>query len=141
MKIKLKKLSSKAVIPTYAKYGDAGMDLTAIDWTIEKDIISYYTGIAVEIPEGFVGYVFPRSSIHKQTLALANSVAVIDSGYRGELICKFRVTDTDDRMSLYQVGERIAQLVIMPVPYIQFEEVEELVASERGEGGFGSSGI
>jgi len=140
MKVNIKKLHPDAVIPKYAKEGDAGMDLVATS-IVSEDIsqITYGTGIAVEIPEGFVGYVFPRSSVRKTTLALSNSVGVIDSGYRGEIQATFRRTNGNIQTE-YEVGDRIAQIIIMPVPYVEFTEVEELTSTERGEGGFGSTG-
>jgi len=91
LKIKIKKLHPNAVIPSYSNAGDAGLDLTAIsvEYNDDSDTIDYETGIAVEIPEGYVGLVFPRSSISKQELLLTNSVGVIDSGYRGSIKFKF----------------------------------------------------
>jgi dUTP pyrophosphatase len=139
MQVKIKRLKSNAVIPTYAKEGDAGMDLVATE--IIKDTpeqITYGTGIAMEIRDGFVGLVFPRSSIRKTGLQLSNSVGVIDSGYRGELQATFNKVFGGD--NFYKVGDRIAQIIIIPYPQIEFEEVEELSDSERGEGGFGSTG-
>ena len=135
--VKIKKLHPNSVIPTYSKEGDAGMDLTiteVIKNTTED--VSYGFGIALEIPSGFVGLVFPRSSIRKTDLLLTNSVGVIDSGYRGEIQSTFKKTGG----SVYKVGERGVQIIIMPHPTIQFEEVEELNNTERGEGGFGSTG-
>lgn len=142
MKIKIKKLHPDAVIPTYAKPGDAGMDLTAIsEESIDNNGIfytEYGTGIAVEIPKGYVGLIFPRSSIYKTGLVLSNSVGVIDSGYRGEIKFKFY-----DNLQMYdnpyRIGARIGQLIIIPYPEIEFEEVQELETSERGTGGFGST--
>ena len=82
MKVKIKRLHEDAVIPKYAKPGDAGMDITAISFKRDKDILSYNTGIAIEIPNGYVGLIYPRSSVYKTGLRLCNSVGVIDSGYR-----------------------------------------------------------
>lgn len=139
MKIKIKRLHPNSVIPTYAKHGDAGMDLTATSKIYdENNNVVYGTGLAVEIPEGYVGLVFPRSSICKKDLFLTNSVGVIDSGYRGEIMAKFK--HTDNLPVEYRVGERIAQLIIIPHPYIEFELANELSESERGSGGYGSSG-
>lgn len=139
MKIRIKRLHQNAVIPTYAKHGDAGMDLTATSKSYdENNNVVYGTGLAVEIPEGYVGLVFPRSSICKKDLFLTNSVGVIDSGYRGEIMAKFK--HTDNLPVEYRVGERIAQLIIIPHPYIEFELANELSESERGSGGYGSSG-
>ncbi len=140
MQVKIKKLNPNAVIPTYAKNGDAGMDLVATQILSNTTFdVSYGTGIALEIPEGFVGLVFPRSSIRKYELALSNSVGVIDSGYRGEIQATFKKTNGLDSLA-YKVGDRIAQIMIIPYPPIEFEEVNELNNTERGEGGFGSTG-
>ena len=140
MKVKIKKLHSDTVIPTYAKSGDAGMDLVATEILSNTTFdITYGLGIALEIPEGFVGLVFPRSSIRKYELSLSNSVGVIDSGYRGELQATFKKTNGLDSLS-YKVGDRVAQIMIIPHPTIEFEEVNKLNNTERGEGGFGSTG-
>ena len=140
MKVKIKKLHKNAVIPKYAKSGDAGMDLTAVD-IIENTTfqVTYDLGISVEIPEGFVGLVFPRSSIRNKELILSNSVGVIDSGYRGNIQATFIKTNGLDS-NKYYVNERVAQLLIIPYPQIEFEEVEELSETERGAGNYGSSG-
>jgi len=137
MKVKIKKLNADAVIPRYAKMGDAGMDLTAVWMNQQMEIITYGTGLAVEIPEGHVGLLFPRSSIYKTGMFLTNAVGVIDSGYRGEVMMKFEMTDS---RKMYQVGDRIGQLLIMPYPLVEFEEVSELSSSDRGTGGYGSTG-
>jgi len=140
MKIKIKKLHPDAIIPTYAKPSDAGMDLTAITetWNDTNTMVTYDTGLSMEIPEGFVGLLFPRSSISKTILSLANSVGVIDSGYRGPIMFKFRYPEEG---MVYDIGDRIGQIIIMPYPTIEFEEMEELSSTERGEGGFGSTGV
>ena len=169
MKVKIKKLHPDAVIPAYAKTGDAGMDLTATSVSVDEyGNICYGTGLAFEIPEGYVGLVFPRSSIFKKGIVLSNSVGVIDSGYRGEVSFKFKpsfdkveeVRHPDNPESLglpptaawyeldacgvndstYRIGERIGQIIIMPFPQIEFEAVEELSETERGTKGYGSSG-
>lgn len=129
-----------AVIPSYAKAGDAGMDLTAIGMITTPDYVQYNTGLAIEIPEGYVGLIFPRSSISKVDLALANSVGVIDAGYRGEIICRFKHFCFKGDYKVYKDGERVAQLIIIPYPQIELEEVSELSDTERGTGGFGSTG-
>ena len=140
MQVKIKKLNPNAVIPTYAKPGDGGMDLVATSIISNTTFdITYGMGIALEIPEGYVGLIFPRSSIRKYDLILSNCVGVCDSGYRGELQATFKKTNGLDSLS-YKVGDRIAQIMIVPYPQIQFEEVEELSNTERGEGGFGSTG-
>ena len=140
MQVRIKKLNENAVIPSYAKGGDAGMDLVATSIISETTTdVTYGMGIALEIPYGFVGLVFPRSSIRKYELALTNSVGVIDSGYRGEIQATFKKTNGLDSLS-YKVGDRIAQIMIIPHPEIEFEEADELSDTERGEGGFGSTG-
>lgn len=166
MNVRIKKLHPNAVIPTYAKNGDAGMDLIAVSITPQLDAytgyIEYNTGIAVEIPEGFVGLVFPRSSISNTNHMLANSVGVIDSGYRGEIKVRMKSDSTPlfvDKaieqqglstgekdffngynVNMYNIGDKIAQLIIIPYPQIQFEETDELSETERGEGGYGHTG-
>ena len=137
MNVKVKKLHELVEIPSYAKPGDAGLDLTAVDITTDEyGNVVCHTGLAVEIPEGFVGLVFPRSSISKYDMHLRNSVGVIDSGYRGEIMIKFGFLPDGQ---LYKMGDKIAQLIILPYPQITFEEVEELSETERGTGGFGST--
>jgi dUTP pyrophosphatase len=156
MKVKIQKISPLAQVPSYAKEGDAGMDVMATSIISDTPTqITYGLGIALEIPNGFVGLVFPRSSIRKTGLQLSNSVGVIDSGYRGEIQATFNKTFGGEGMydemkvnnashtnvnDWYKVGDRIVQIIIIPHPEIQFEEVSELSDSDRGEGGFGSTG-
>lgn len=152
MKVNLKKLHPDAVIPSYSKDGDAGMDLTAINngVTNEYGSITYKTGISIEIPDGYVGLVFPRSSVYKTNGRISNSVGVIDSGYRGELMVNFDISlikylvkeynVKDYKGKRYKKGDRIAQIIILPYPQIEFEEVDELSETERGNGGYGSTG-
>lgn len=165
MEVKIKKISASALLPTKAHDTDAGYDLYA-DSKCYDDYgnVVYGTGVAVEIPKGYVGLVFPRSSIAKQDILLSNSVGVIDSGYRGEIMAKFKTTFiTTNPIKLwwqayvlnkktvdlvhssihrneYEIGDRIAQLIIMPYPEVEFKEVNELSNSDRGVGGYGSSG-
>lgn len=138
--VKVKKLSDNAVIPSYSKVGDAGMDLT-ITREIENTSfsVSYGFGISMEIPKNFVGLVFPRSSVRNQDLILSNCVGVIDSGYRGELQATFKKTQGLDSIK-YKVGERGAQIIILPYPQVKMVESDELSNTERGDGGFGSTG-
>lgn len=181
MKIKIKKLNDKAVIPTYAHATDAGLDLTAtsIKRDFENDVFIYRTGLAIEIPEGYVGLLFPRSSNRNTEAYMTNHVGVIDAGYRGEIMVCYKnrtVTNIADEISdiatdfydskaipdefaadnymveqiseinrnavkqPYNVGDRIAQLIIIPYPHIEFEEVDELSDSDRGANGYGSTG-
>lgn len=142
--VKFSKLHPDAVLPSYSKPGDAGLDLTAVAMnyvrTEQTDFYEYDFGLAVEIPEGFVGLVFPRSSITKTDLFLSNAVGVIDSGYRGKLTARFRKTTGSPHT--YSVGDRVCQMVIIPYPRINVVEslYEDLSKTERGTGGFGSSG-
>lgn len=140
MKVKVKKLNENAIIPSYAKLGDAGLDITTTGINeATESYIEYKTGLAIEIPEGFVGLIFPRSSISKTDLILANSVGVIDSGYRGEIKLRFKISKEGD-INIYEKGDKIGQLIIIPYPQIELEEVKELSSTERGEDSFGSSG-
>lgn len=150
--VQFKKTCPEGQIPFYSRSGDAGMDLTSVTKEIHGDYLEYGTGIAVAIPEGYVGLIFPRSSISKQELLLCNSVGVIDSGYRGEIKLRFKRVEmanvyygvgkefTHYVGGDYSVGDKIGQLIIMPYPKIVVEIVDELDSTERGEGGFGSSG-
>lgn len=142
MDVKIKKLDPKAVIPKYAKLGDAGLDLTAISYGYDSlhDNHIYGTGLAIEIPKGYVGLVFPRSSNRKTDAYMTNHVGVIDSGYRGEIMVTYKNKAFAVFKQPYHTGDRIAQLIIMPYPSINLVEVEELSETERGEGGHGSTG-
>ena len=151
LNVKIKKLSESSEIPQYAKHGDAGLDLTATSREYdEHGNVCYGTGLAFEIPRGYVGLVFPRSSNAKKDLILSNSVGVIDSGYRGEVVFKFKPSERFSRcidgktinveMAIdYDIGDRIGQIIIMPYPQINFIEVGDLSSSDRGVGGFGST--
>lgn len=143
MKVRIKKLNDKAVMPTKAHATDAGFDLYCtskeIDWT--KRQIVCHTGLAFEIPEGHVGLIFPRSSVSNKPLMMANSVGVVDSCYRGEVTAKFNITDIrQSAFAHYQEGDRIAQMIIIPYPEIEFEETDSLSESDRGTCGYGSTG-
>ena len=145
MELKIKKLSDKAIMPIRAHEGDAGLDLTTTSITSEINecgqfILVYHSDIAVEIPDGYVGLLFPRSSIAKKSIQFTNAVGVIDSGYRGEIMAKVRNTSGDSIPAVYKVGEKFAQLVIVPyVSDITITETTELQDSDRGAGGYGSS--
>ena len=156
MKVKFKKLHEDAVLPSYAKPGDAGMDIVTIndgvavhsgDDTDQWYYIEYKTGLAVEVPEGHVGLMFPRSSISKSALLLANAVGVVDSGFRGEICFRFKLDHNltnqatgDFVPAAYKKGDRIGQIIVVPYPMIEPEFADELSETERGSGGWGSSG-
>ena len=140
LKILFRKLHPLAQTPTRARDGDAGFDLVATTMTHEHEKLLhvYGTGIAVEIPAGYFGAIFQRGSVKDLGVMLANCVGVIDAGYRGEIIFNFRYGWGGN--TAYNVGERIGQLLILPVPQVEFEEVESLSDTQRGQGGFGSTG-
>lgn len=141
LNVKIKRLHPNAVIPTYSKPGDAGLDLTAVSVaTVDEGnygYIEYETGLSIEVPEGHVALMFPRSSISNTGLILANAVGVIDSGYRGSIKARFKAVP---RTKTYEVGDRVAQLIILPYPQVNFVESDTLTETERGEGGYGSTG-
>lgn len=169
VKVNIKKLHPNAVIPSHAHSTDCGLDLTAVSKTFDEyGNVVYGFGLAFEIPEGYAGFIFPRSSNHKSRMLLTNSVGIVDSGYRGEVTAKFaqrtsvsiptkfwsrikfwllgkldhaelRTWDTCN-LGNYKVGDRVAQMVILPYPKVIFEEVSELSKTERGDGGYGSTG-
>jgi len=139
MVINIKKLDPAASIPAYAKIGDAGMDLTCVSFKISETYVEYDTGLSMEIPEGHVGFLFPRSSVSKTNLVLANCVGVVDSGYRGPVKLRFKELSGPPG-GRYKVGDRVGQIIIMPVPAFEFNEVEDLTNTDRGDGGFGSTG-
>ena len=141
MKVKFKKLHPEATTPSYAKEGDAGLDITSIGYEYNHNMVAFIhsTGLAVEIPPGFVGLIFPRSSICKKDMILSNHVGVIDSSFRGEIKFIFKTLTDKLEAPIYTKGERIGQLIIMPYPKIELEEVSELSETERGSGGFGST--
>lgn len=138
MKLQIKKLNENAVLPNAANPGDAGLDLIATSIDYNVSYLEYGTGLAVAIPSGHVGLLFARSSVSDRGLLLANGVGVIDSGYRGELKVRFKVVPTSP-VRRYEVGDKIAQLVIVPIPSVSVEEVQDLDSTERGQGGFGST--
>lgn len=164
--IKIKKLHANAVVPEYAHATDAGLDLVATTKEFLEGVAIYGTGLALEIPQGYVGLIFPRSSILKNDMSLVNSVGVIDSGYRGEIKLNFSLNhkgqsklwtgDINDALGQvlptsqpvfiskviegYEVGDRIGQLIVVPYPKVTFQVTEYLSPSDRGENGFGSTG-
>jgi len=136
--IKFKKMDPVAVLPSRAYPGDAGLDLTAVSVSIDEDKVTYDFGLAVEIPAGYVGLIFPRSSIKYMDLAMTNCVGVIDSGCREPLSATFRILK--DFPQIYSAGARIAQLVVMPVSLLKPQWADTLSDTARAGGGFGSSG-
>lgn len=140
MKIRFKKLYPDAVAPS-RNPGDAGWDLSSYRTQVHplSGVIMFHTGIAVEIPDGYFGLLRPRSSISGTQYQFTSS-GIIDSSYRGELIVPMRATSSYG-MTLYKFNDRIAQLLILPLPEMEFVEAEELSGTSRGIGGFGSTGV
>jgi dUTP pyrophosphatase len=141
IKLKIKKVHPLAVTPKYGKPGDACMDLTAvgISFVDEGDYgyVEYDFGLQFEFQPGHVMLVYPRSSISNTGMLLSNAVGVIDSQFRGTVKARFRhIPGT----KMYDVGDRVAQFMIIPYPTVEIEEVEELTQTERSSGGFGSTG-
>jgi dUTP pyrophosphatase len=142
MQLPVKRVREGAVVPVRAYAGDAGMDLASCE-RVElapgaRALVP--TGLAVAIPDGYAGYVQPRSGLAaKHGISIVNTPGLVDSGYRGELLVNL-VNHDEAETFVVEPGMRIAQLVILPVPPVEPVEVEELPASERGAGGFGSSG-
>lgn len=139
MNVNFVKSHPKAVVPSYAKDGDAGLDLTAVSKEdLGNGLFKYNFGLKFEIPKGYAGFIYPRSSVYKKGMMLSNCVGVIDSGYRGEVSAIF----SNDRASdtVYEVGERVAQMVIQKTEYINLIPVRNLQDSDRGNGGYGSTG-
>lgn len=137
MKVKFIKTNLHAISPEIANPGDAGADLTAVGMNDYKNYVQYETNIAVEIPEGYAGFLMARSSISDKDLILANGSGLIDSKFRGTIKARFK--KTKENGNFYKPGDRIAQLVIVPYLQVEYEQVEELDETERGQGGFGSS--
>ena len=153
--VRVKKLYENSKLPTRAHESDGGMDMYAhsVKLLLKKGIISYGLGVALELPAFHSGYLFPRSGIYKTGLDLSNSVGLVDSGYRGEVTVKFRITflgfikfilskifKKSFEDNIYKIGDRCCQLVVLPYPKVILEPVTELSISDRGSNGFGSTG-
>ena len=140
MKVRFKKLEECASIPTKAHPTDAGFDLVCTSYNVDQEngIVTFHTAIAVALPKGYFALLCPRSSVYKYPLQMANGIGIIDQGYHGELIFKYRIIGKLTKCMA--PGEKVGQLVILPLPDMGMEEVHEFEETERGEGGFGSSG-
>ena len=139
----IKKLDETIALPGYAYEGDAGLDLAASENAVlqpfERKLIG--TGLAIAIPEDYAGLVIPRSGLAvKHGISIVNAPGLIDSGYRGELKVVLVNLDKDEPFEI-KAGDRIAQLMLVKIPSVNLLQTEELPGSERGEGGFGSSGV
>jgi dUTP pyrophosphatase len=148
MVVKIKLLSENSVLPRYSKPGDAGMDLTCTEVSLDASgCYVYRTALAVEIPQGFFGLLVPRSSVANKSLILSNHAGILDSGYRGEIMFKYKPnyqyflqSEEVKEQKIYSVGDRVGQLIIMPYPEVAWHVVDELSDSERGAGSYGSTG-
>ena len=138
MKIKIKKLNDKAAIPTYAHATDAGLDLTAtsIKHDFGKDVFIYGTGLAVEIPEGYVGFLKSKSGLNVK-LGIQGE-GVIDSGYTGSVVAK--LYNNGNELVEFEPGDKIIQIVFLPIPEVELVKVDNFAKTERGDNGFGSTG-
>jgi len=142
------KLFEGGKIPVKATASDAGYDCFVRDFEIVYDEgpdvkikhISYKLGFALEMPEGWATLIFQRSSVFKYDLILSNAVGVVDSGYRGELQCIFKPTKNKGDFTIYNIGDRVCQIIPYKLPEIKFEVVEELSMNNDRGGGFGSTG-
>lgn len=163
MQVKFKKLNKKAVMPTKAHPTDAGFDMVAVTKTVTDKYIEFDTGIATAIPEGHCGLIFANSRVSKYDLDLANAVGVIDSHFRSSIRFRYKYTTQPSKGILtdktkyfrlvknvefvelpfhpkeFNVGDVVGQLIIIPIPDVEFVEVDELDETDRGEGGFGST--
>ena len=138
--VKIRKVHPDAVLPKRAHPTDAGMDVTAISMEMTEDYIEYDTGLQFQLPAGYVMLIFPRSSNSKKDLLLCNSVGVLDAGYTGNLKFRFKLTTEGYTEKIYNPGDKIGQIVILPYPEINFIETEKFDETDRGSGGFGSTG-
>lgn len=138
--VKIRKVHPDAVLPKRAHPTDAGMDVTAISMEMTEDYIEYDTGLQFQLPPGYVMLIFPRSSNSKKDLLMCNSVGVLDAGYTGNLKFRFKLTTDGYTEKIYNPGDKIGQIIILPYPEINFIETEEFDETDRGSGGFGSTG-
>ena len=142
MRLSVLRLDKELALPSYAHPGDAGLDLVSAEalTLAPGERAAVPTGISVAFDEGFAGFVLPRSGrALKEGLGVANAPGLIDSGYRGEIKVIVVNLDPNEKIEIAR-GDKIAQLVIQPVTTVHIQELDELPASERGEGGFGSTG-
>lgn len=157
IRIDFKKLVPEAVEPKKAHHNDAGFDMVCVSKKETDKYIQYGTGIAMEIPDGYVGLIYPRSSVTKKDLMLKNSVGIIDAGYRGEISFRFNKTIVKDRevhgseegsvlkylqpseRDQYEIGDKIGQIIIQKLPDVTFFETDNLNDSERSDGAYGST--
>lgn len=145
-KLKVKLTHPNAKLPKKAHDTDAGYDLTAVSKIVRAFPhmqVEYNLGIAIQLPPNHVGLIFPRSSIRDKDLTLSNAVGVIDSGFSGTISATFSLVGEKNSIHSYreyEVGDRVAQLVVLKLPELEIEQVDELDETDRGTGGLGSTG-
>lgn len=139
-KILIKKLVEEVTIPKKMTSGAVGMDIVAISKTITPEYIEFGTGLAIQVPQGYGAFLLPRSSLTKTCYVLNNSIGLIDTDFFGEMRFRFKMLSGYESLPGYEVGDRIGQLVILPVLDFEFQEVEELGSTDRSNNGFGSTG-
>lgn len=137
--VKIRKVHPDAVTPFRAHATDAGMDVIAISMEMTEDYVEYDTGLQFQLPEGYAILIFPRSSNSKKDLLLCNSVGILDAGYTGNLKLRFKLTTEGYTEKIYNPGDKVGQIMIIPYPEINFIETEVFNETERGDGGFGST--
>ena len=137
--VKIRKVHPDAVIPFRAHATDAGMDVIAISMEMTEDYVEYDTGLQFQLPEGYAMLIFPRSSNSKKDLLLCNSIGILDAGYTGNLKLRFKLTTEGYTEKIYNPGDKVGQIMIIPYPEINFIETEVFNETERGDGGFGST--
>lgn len=140
MNLKIKLLNENARLPAYQSGQAGGLDLVATskEWDEVNGVLTFGTGLAIQLPRGTMGLLMPRSSIYKTGLTMCNGIGLLDSDYSGEVMFKFYVGRAKSNFS---IGDRIGQLVVIPIPYMNIQVVSELTSTERNEGGFGSTGV
>lgn len=141
MNLKIKKIHPKAIIPTYATEGSAAFDLHSTEdiCLYPNAVTKVPTGVAIELPKNTYGAVAPRSGLASKGITVMNAPGIVDMDYRGE-VCVLLYNTTEERVKV-KVGDRVAQMLVLPYFKVEFEEVEELSETVRGEGGFGHSGV
>ena len=137
--VKIRKVDENAVIPFRAHPTDAGMDVTAISMEMTEDYVEYDTGLQFQLPEGYAMLIFPRSSNSKKDLLLCNSVGILDANYTGNLKLRFKLTNEGYTKKIYNPGDRVGQIMIIPYPDVNFIETNDFNETDRGDGGFGST--
>ena len=141
MRVKFKKMIKDAPTPKYSRIGDGAIDLVAMHVLATMDYIEYDTGLAFQLPLDYIGLIMPRSSVSQKDLVLCNGVGLLDENYSGSVKLRFKLSNRGTKTSkVYEIGDRVGQLLIIPRPVIVLDEVEELGVTNRGISGFGSSG-